>query len=363
MRAATDIVALIGEHAALKRQGRRWVGLCPFHGEKTPSFSVNAEEGFYYCFGCQAKGDVISFVRATQHLDFVDAVRWLADRSGITIHEDANAGRDTIRRKILTETMERATDWYHQRLLTGPDAGPARNYLRSRGYDGDVVRRFRLGWAPDDWDALCAALKLDEELAVGSGLGFVNRRGRLQDAFRARSPLPHLRPVRPSGGAGGADPAREQRSGQVQELHRNPDLLQAQDAVRPQLGEEPTSSPRARWWSARGTPTSSASSRSGWSGRWPPVAPPWGTSTSGCFGTSPVGWCWPSTPTGPASRLPAGSTSGSSATRSTWWWPTFRSGPTRASWPAPTPRPSGGRCPAPSPSSSSGWSGSWRRPT
>ena len=89
VRAATDIVALIGEHAALKRVGRRWVGLCPFHGEKTPSFSVNAEEGFYYCFGCQAKGDAISFVRAIEHLDFVDAVRRLADKAGITIREDA----------------------------------------------------------------------------------------------------------------------------------------------------------------------------------------------------------------------------------------------------------------------------------
>ncbi|HEV3266147.1 MAG TPA: DNA primase [Acidimicrobiales bacterium] len=190
VRAATDIVALIGEHAALKRQGRRWVGLCPFHGEKTPSFSVNAEEGFYYCFGCQEKGDAITFVRKTEHLDFVDAVRQLADRSGIVIHEDANAGRDSQRRKVFVDAMEQATEWYHQRLLTGADAGQARDYLRSRGYDGDVVRRFRMGWAPDDWDALCRDLKLSNDLAVGSGLGFVNRRGRLQDAFRARILFP-----------------------------------------------------------------------------------------------------------------------------------------------------------------------------
>ncbi|HWD52329.1 MAG TPA: DNA primase [Acidimicrobiales bacterium] len=190
VRVATDIVALIGEHAALKRQGRRWVGLCPFHGEKTPSFSVNAEEGFYYCFGCQEKGDAITFVRKTEHLDFVDAVRRLADRSGIVIHEDANAGRDSQRRKVFVDAMEQATEWYHQRLLTGADAGQARDYLRSRGYDGDVVRRFRMGWAPDDWDALCQGLKLSNDLAVGSGLGFVNRRGRLQDAFRARILFP-----------------------------------------------------------------------------------------------------------------------------------------------------------------------------
>jgi len=190
VRAETDIVSLIGEHAALKRVGQRWQGLCPFHGEKTPSFSVNAEEGYYYCFGCLAKGDAISFVRATEHLDFVDAVRRLADRAGITIREDAGSGRDSQRRKVFLDVMERATEWYHQRLLTSPDAGQARDYLRSRGYDGEVVRRFRLGWAPDDWDALCRGLGLSEELAAGAGLGFVNRRRRLQDAFRARVLFP-----------------------------------------------------------------------------------------------------------------------------------------------------------------------------
>ena len=190
VRAATDIVALIGEQGALKRVGQRWVGLCPFHTEKSPSFSVNAEAGFYYCFGCQASGDAISFVRAMEHLDFVDAVRRLADKSGITIREDGNAGRDSQRRKVFLDAMEQATEWYHQRLLTGSDGGPARDYLRSRGYDGDIVRRFRLGWAPDGWDTLCTALNLGEDIATGSGLGFVNKRGRLQDAFRARVLFP-----------------------------------------------------------------------------------------------------------------------------------------------------------------------------
>jgi DNA primase len=190
VRAATDIVALIGEHAALKRQGRRWVGLCPFHGEKTPSFSVNADEGFYYCFGCQQKGDAITFVREMEHLDFVDAVRRLADKAGVVIREDGNAGRDSQKRKVFLDAMEQATEWYHRRLLTGADAGQARDYLRSRGYDGEVVRRFRLGWAPDEWDALCKGLGLSEEMAVGAGLGFVNRRGRIQDAFRGRILFP-----------------------------------------------------------------------------------------------------------------------------------------------------------------------------
>jgi len=190
VRAATDIVALVGEHAALKRQGQRFVGLCPFHSEKTPSFSVNAEAGLYHCFGCDASGDAISFVRATEHLDFVDAVRRLADRAGITIHEDAGSTRENARRKPLLDAMESAVEWYHHRLLTSDDAGLARDYLRSRGYDGEVVRRFRLGWAPDDWDALCSALRITEDVAVGTGLGFVNRRGRLQDAFRGRILFP-----------------------------------------------------------------------------------------------------------------------------------------------------------------------------
>lgn len=190
VRAATDIVALISEHALLKKVGRRWSGLCPFHAEKTPSFSVNAEEGFYYCFGCQASGDAISFVRAVDHLDFVDAVRFLADRAGITLHEDQEAGRDHQRRSELLDAMERAVSWYHERLLRSPDAGPARDYLRSRGYDGDIVRQFRLGWAPDDWDALATSLKLSTKVLSDSGLGFVNRRGRAQDFFRSRILFP-----------------------------------------------------------------------------------------------------------------------------------------------------------------------------
>jgi DNA primase len=190
VRAATDIVALVGEHAALKRVGQRWVGLCPFHTEKSPSFYVNAEAGFYHCFGCQTSGDVISFVRAMEHLDFVDTVRRLADKAGITIREDGDSGKSNQKRKVFLDAMEQATEWYHHRLLTGEDAGLARDYLRSRGYDGEVVRQFRLGWAPDGWDILCVALKLSDDVAIGSGLGFVNKRGRLQDAFRARVLFP-----------------------------------------------------------------------------------------------------------------------------------------------------------------------------
>jgi DNA primase len=196
VRAATDIVALISEQVALKKSGRRWTGLCPFHGEKTPSFSVNAEEGRYYCFGCRASGDQITFVREMQHLDFIDALRVLADRAGIELHEDANAGPARKERQEYMAAMEKAVAWYHERLLTGPDARPAREYLRSRGIDGDIARQFKLGWAPDEWDGLSKALGFNEKLLLGTGLGFVNKGDRRQDSLRARI----LFPIFDSGG-------------------------------------------------------------------------------------------------------------------------------------------------------------------
>jgi DNA primase len=194
VRAATDLVALVSEHSGLKRQGTRWVGLCPFHQEKTPSFSVNAEMGVYYCFGCQRSGDAITFVRDVEHVDFVEAVRRLADRARITISEDAAVSAERRRRAPLYEAMARAVDFYHERLLSAPDAGPARDYLRSRGYDGECVRRFRLGWAPDEWDALSRHLGVSPRVLSDAGLGFVNRRGRQQDTFRARVIFPIFDP-------------------------------------------------------------------------------------------------------------------------------------------------------------------------
>jgi DNA primase len=191
VKAAVDFVQVASEHMALKKVGRRWVGLCPFHAEKSPSFSVNAEEGLYYCFGCQASGDVIKFVREVDHLDFVESVERLAAKAGMQLrYDDATEGRDREKRSRLFEAMEKAVAWYHERLLTAPDAAAARGYLRSRGYDGDVVRRFKIGWAPDDWDALAKALRLPEQVLKDTGLGFMNRRGRQQDSFRARVMFP-----------------------------------------------------------------------------------------------------------------------------------------------------------------------------
>jgi len=193
VRSSTDFVQVAAEHIALKRVGRRWVGLCPFHTEKTPSFSVNAEEGLYHCFGCQAGGDAIRFVMELEHLDFVGAVERLAARSGVQLHYDDLAVTEQRRQRArLLEAMAKAVDWYHDRLLKSPDAAAARSYLRSRGYDGDVVRTYRLGWAPDDWDALVRSLRLPDDVLRDTGLGFVNRRDRRQDTFRARVLFPIL---------------------------------------------------------------------------------------------------------------------------------------------------------------------------
>jgi DNA primase len=191
VRAASDIVGVISQYVQLRREGQRWKGLCPFHDEKTPSFSVNANEGVWYCFGCQARGDVITFVREVRHLGFPEAVEWLAERAGMTLrYSDRNEAEGRKRRTRLLEIMGGAVAWYHERLLSAPDAGAARSYLRKRGLDGDVVREYQLGWAPDAWDALCRALRLDEQDARDTGLGRINQRGRLQDHFRARVLFP-----------------------------------------------------------------------------------------------------------------------------------------------------------------------------
>jgi DNA primase len=191
VRAASDIVQIVSEYTPLRRVGRQWTGLCPFHSEKTPSFSVNPNDNVFYCFGCQAKGDVIAFVMEKEALDFPGAVERLAAKAGIALrYTDRNEGEGRRKRARYLETMARAVEWYHERLLSGSDAGAARSYLRARGLDGGVVREFSLGWAPDSWDELTRALRLDRELAEGTGLARLNSRGRLNDHFRNRIVFP-----------------------------------------------------------------------------------------------------------------------------------------------------------------------------
>jgi len=191
LRETVSIVDTVQAYLALRRVGRAWVGLCPFHAEKSGSFNVREETKRFKCFGCGASGDVFRFIQDIEHVDFVGAVEHLASKVGLTLtYTSAGQGRDRQHRKVLIELVDRAVSWYHERLLTSPDARAARDYLRSRGISGDVARQFRLGWAPDDWDALCRAMGEPIERLAEVGLGFVNKRGRPQDSFRARVMFP-----------------------------------------------------------------------------------------------------------------------------------------------------------------------------
>jgi DNA primase len=191
VREAIDLVQVVSGYTQLKRVGQRWTGLCPFHSEKTPSFSVNGVDGVYHCFGCKASGDAITFVREVEHLDFPGAVEWLAAKANITLRYTERDESESRRRQArLLELVERAAEWYHQRLRTAPDAAAARSYLRSRGFDADEVARYRVGWAPDGWDELVRSLRVPKDDVVAAGLGFENRAGRMQDFFRARVLFP-----------------------------------------------------------------------------------------------------------------------------------------------------------------------------
>ncbi len=150
VRSAADIVAVVEERTALRKQGARLVGRCPFHEERTPSFSVNPGRGFYHCFGCHKGGDVITFVRETQGLDFVGAIEWLADRFRVQLeYEEVSpeqaARRD--RRARLHELLDQAAVYYERALWETEVGGFARDYLKGRGLGEEVAREFRLGLA------------------------------------------------------------------------------------------------------------------------------------------------------------------------------------------------------------------------
>ena len=194
VRETTDLVALAGEHIALKRVGRSVTGLCPFHTEKSPSFSISPEKNVFFCFGCQKSGDAITFIRELEHLDFVEAVERLAARSGITLrYDDVSFSAERQRKQRLQEAVAEAIAFFHGLLLESEPAGNARRYLRSRGFDGDVARKFSLGWSPDGYDALSRHLqqkKFSRDDIVDAGLAFVNKANKLQDSFRGRVMFP-----------------------------------------------------------------------------------------------------------------------------------------------------------------------------
>ena len=184
VRAATDMVHLVSAHTQLKRSGSRFMGLCPFHAERTPSFSVNAEDCLYHCFGCQESGDCFNFVQKTENLDFAEAVEFLAQRAGINITRTSSPR--AMSRKPMLEALQAAQSWYHELLLNSPDAGPARSYLRTRGYGSEEVRKWKLGWAPDSWDGLQRHLRADRQVLQKAGLVKQSSSGGAIDVQRGR---------------------------------------------------------------------------------------------------------------------------------------------------------------------------------
>lgn len=193
VRQATDLVELFAAVTKVKRSGRSYMAICPFHQEKSPSMSIDPAKGVYHCFGCQKSGDVYTFLQETQGLDFNEAVEELARRAGIHIESDPGADRRRGRRNALHEAVRRAIEVYHQRLKAAPDAGPARKYLRSRGYDADVVDEYKLGYSPDTWDTLVKELRaggIPDQVMIDAGLARRGRGGRLYDYFRGRVMFP-----------------------------------------------------------------------------------------------------------------------------------------------------------------------------
>ncbi len=191
IRSTVSIVDVLQTYVALRKVGSNWTGLCPFHAEKSASFTVREEMGRYHCFGCSASGDIFKFIQEIEHTDFVGSVEHLASKAGIQLrYTSGGENKERVRRKQLIEAMEKAVDWYHERLLTSPDAREAREYLRRRGLAGDIARSFRLGWAPDDWDVMSRAVGVAPDLLSDTGLAFKNKAGRMQDSFRGRVLFP-----------------------------------------------------------------------------------------------------------------------------------------------------------------------------
>ncbi len=196
LREAVDMVDLVGQKTDLRRVGSRWSGLCPFHDERTPSFSVNAEEKLFYCFGCQAKGDAIGFAEQAEGLDFPEAVEMLAERYGVKLereNDDPQAEERRRRKERLHSLLSRAARYYAAYLWDSTEAAPARKYLAERGLEEQVLKEFAVGYAPKAWDRMIVGAAQGgfrpEEL-VSAGLAQRGREGGLYDRFRGRIMFP-----------------------------------------------------------------------------------------------------------------------------------------------------------------------------
>jgi len=166
VRAAADVVDVANDYVQLKRSGSRFMGLCPFHNEDTPSFSVDPEKNLYYCFGCQNGGDVFKFVQEIEGVGFLESVRVLADRYDIPLPDESAEGREEANeRESILHALRFAARFFYRQLTQTDRGRPALDYLRERGYEPSTVKQFGLGYAPDEWDALLTAAE-DEQLDV-----------------------------------------------------------------------------------------------------------------------------------------------------------------------------------------------------
>lgn len=193
VREATDAVALIGEYVQLRQRGREFWGCCPFHNEKTPSFKVNPQTQMWHCFGCGEGGDVFKFMMMKEQFDFPESVRYLANRAGISISED-EGGLPSGYRSRLYAVCEETAAFYHLQLMRGKAEGcaRARDYLASRGFGGQVPRKWNLGYAPGG-DSLVRYLRsrgFSPKEMVDANVALSNAGGRLRDRFFNRVMFP-----------------------------------------------------------------------------------------------------------------------------------------------------------------------------
>lgn len=197
VRERTDIVEVVSRHVQLKRRGQSWVGLCPFHQERSPSFNVVPGKGLFYCFGCQEGGDVFKFLMLIEGVSFPEAVKELAGPAGVTIEERELTADERARmraRATLYDVHDAAADFFASRLWTSTDAEAARDYLARRALTEETQRRARLGWAPASWNALTDHLQergFSPALLLAAGLARRSERtGNLYDTFRERVIIP-----------------------------------------------------------------------------------------------------------------------------------------------------------------------------
>ncbi len=209
VRQAANIVEVIGRFVQLKKAGQNYHGLCPFHSEKDPSFTVSPSKQRFHCFGCKRGGDVFAFWMAYHNVSFPQALRDLASKYQVSIPEPKRNPAETKRlelRDTLFKLNKSAADFYHRTLMESKGGAPGRAYIRAREIDEQTVADFMLGYAPDRWDGLCRYLKnrnADMEQAAEAGLVIRRNQGGWYDRFRGRLVFPIYTPTRRIAGFGG----------------------------------------------------------------------------------------------------------------------------------------------------------------